>query len=162
MIVAGLLGFAAAAGALGAAVGFLPAVAAGAGLGTLASVGAVTLLALASALIQPRIGRARDAGRLRDRPAMAGGLLLIAAGVLAGALASLSAQAVAAVGVYLAAVLIGTGIAVATPVAFAHLADATGSGRFGRTMGAAELGRELGDAGGPLPAGSRQRGGPGA
>lgn len=145
---------AASTGALGAAVGFLPAVASGAGLGTVASVGAVTLLALVSALIQPRVGRSRDAGRLRDRPAMAGGLALIAAGVLVGALSSVAPPAWAAAGVYLAAALIGAGIAVATPVAFAHLADATPRERLGRTMGAAELGRELGDAGGPLLVGA--------
>lgn len=145
---------AASTGALGAAVGFLPAVASGAGLGTVASVGAVTLLALVSALIQPRVGRSRDAGELRDRPAMAGGLALIAAGVLVGALSSVAPTAWAAAGVYLAAALIGTGIAVATPVAFAHLADATPRERLGRTMGAAELGRELGDAGGPLLVGA--------
>lgn len=145
---------AASTGALGAAVGFLPAVASGAGLGTVASVGAVTLLALVSALIQPRVGRSRDAGELRDRPAMAGGLALIAAGVLVGALSSVAPTAWTAAGVYLAAALIGTGIAVATPVAFAHLADATPRERLGRTMGAAELGRELGDAGGPLLVGA--------
>jgi hypothetical protein len=33
---------------------------------------------------------------------------------------------------------------------FAHLADTTPPERMGRTMGSAELGRELGDAGGPL------------
>lgn len=37
-----------------------------------------------------------------------------------------------------------------TPVAFAALAAATPEERLGHTMGAAELGRELGDAGGPL------------
>jgi hypothetical protein len=47
-------------------------------------------------------------------------------------------------------VLIGEGIGVSTPLAFAHLADATPAERLGRTMGSAELGRELGDAGGPL------------
>jgi MFS family permease len=56
-------------------------------------------------------------------------------------------------GIYPAALLIGAGIGVATPVAFAHLADTTPPERIGRTMGSAELGRELGDAGGPLVVG---------
>lgn len=145
---------AAATGSLGAAVGFLPAVSAEAGLGTIASVAAVTVLALASSVIQPAIGRARDNGRLPDRPTMAGGLLLIAAGLVAGALGTLAVGLGAAVGVYLGAVLIGSGIGVATPVAFAHLADTTPPERIGRTMGSAELGRELGDAGGPLIVGA--------
>lgn len=37
-----------------------------------------------------------------------------------------------------------------TPLGFAALAAATPEERMGQTMGAAELGRELGDAGGPL------------
>lgn len=145
---------AAATGSLGAAVGFLPAVSAESGLGTMASVAAVTVLALTSSLIQPAIGRARDNGRLPDRPTMTGGLLLIAAGLAAGAIATLAQDVGAAVGVYLGAALIGGGIGVVTPVAFAHLADATPPERIGRTMGSAELGRELGDAGGPLIVGT--------
>ena len=53
----------------------------------------------------------------------------------------------------LAAVLIGAGVGVVTPLAFAHLAGTTPSERMGRTMGTAELGRELGDAAGPLVVG---------
>jgi MFS family permease len=135
---------AAATGALGASVGFLPALAARAGLGTTGSVAVVTVLAVASSLIQPRIGRLRDAGLLGDRPGMVVGLLAIAAGT------ATAATVPAAVGIYVAAVLIGAGIGTATPVAFAHLADVTPVERLGRTMGSAELGRELGDAGGPL------------
>ncbi|WP_240362187.1 MULTISPECIES: hypothetical protein [unclassified Streptomyces] len=37
-----------------------------------------------------------------------------------------------------------------TPLGFAALATASPAERLGQTMGAAELGRELGDAGGPL------------
>jgi len=135
---------AAATGALGAAVGFLPALAAREGLGTGGSVGVVTVLAIASALIQPRIGRLRDQGKLLDRPGMVAGLLAISAGALMAGLLP------GAVWIYGAAVLIGLGIGVSTPLAFAHLADATPTERLGRTMGSAELGRELGDAGGPL------------
>ncbi|MGO4145837.1 MFS transporter [Paenarthrobacter sp. YAF11_1] len=135
---------AAATGALGAAVGFLPALAARESLGTAGSVAVVTVLALASSLIQPRIGRLRDQGLLADKPGMVAGLLCIAGGTLMAGLIPGAAW------IYLAAVLIGAGIGVSTPLAFAHLADSTPSERLGRTMGSAELGRELGDAGGPL------------
>ncbi|WP_449344056.1 hypothetical protein [Streptomyces malaysiensis] len=53
-------------------------------------------------------------------------------------------------GVLLAAALIGAGTGLITPLGFAALATATPPERLGQTMGAAELGRELGDAGGPL------------
>jgi hypothetical protein len=145
---------AAATGSLGAAVGFLPAVAAGGGLGAVASVAAVTVLAVSSSVIQPAVGRARDAGRLRDHPAMTGGLLLITAGLAVAGMTALAEGWWVAAGIYPAALLIGAGIGVATPVAFAHLADTTPPERIGRTMGSAELGRELGDAGGPLVVGA--------
>ncbi|MFJ5957944.1 MFS transporter [Paenarthrobacter sp. NPDC092416] len=135
---------AASTGALGAAVGFLPALAARENAGTLGSVAVVTVLALASSLIQPQIGRLRDAGAISDRPGMVAGLLSIAVGALMAGLVP------GVVAVYASAVLIGMGIGVATPLAFAHLADSTPAERLGRTMGSAELGRELGDAGGPL------------
>lgn len=147
---------AASTGALGAAVGFLPALAAREGMGTAGSVAVVTVLAVASSLVQPRIGRLRDRGVLADRPGMVAGLLAIVLGVLiAGLLPAALAMDGAvsiyrAVPIYCAAIFIGLGIGVATPLAFAHLADATPAERLGRTMGSAELGRELGDAGGPL------------
>jgi hypothetical protein len=53
-------------------------------------------------------------------------------------------------GIALAAILIGAGVAVSTPIGFAGLALAAPPGRMGQTMGAGEVGRELGDAGGPL------------
>lgn len=53
-------------------------------------------------------------------------------------------------GVLLSALLIGVGTGVITPLGFAALASNTPKERLGQTMGAAELGRELGDAGGPL------------
>ena len=53
-------------------------------------------------------------------------------------------------GVLLAAALIGTGTGLITPLGFAALAASTPEERMGQTMGSAELGRELGDAGGPL------------
>lgn len=135
---------AAATGALGAAVGFLPALAARDGLGTAGSVAVVTVLALASSAVQPRIGALRDRGILTDRPGMIAGLSCIAVGIL------IAATLPGALWIYAAALLIGVGIGVATPIAFAHLADSTPKARLGRTMGSAELGRELGDAGGPL------------
>lgn len=139
---------AAATGSLGAAVGFLPALAAREGFGTTGSVAVVTVLAATSSLIQPRMGKLRDHGSVSDRAGMILGLAAICCGTL---LAGLVPGPVA---IYAAAVLIGMGIGVATPVAFAHLADATPKERLGRTMGSAELGRELGDAGGPLLVGA--------
>jgi len=50
--------------------------------------------------------------------------------------------------------LVGIGVGVATPLGFAALAEAAPSGRLGQTMGAGEVGRELGDAGGPLLVGA--------
>ena len=50
----------------------------------------------------------------------------------------------------IAAALIGAGTGVITPLGFAALAASTPPERLGQTMGTAELGRELGDAGGPL------------
>ncbi|KHL01063.1 MFS transporter [Sinomonas humi] len=141
-------------GSLGAAVGFLPALAARAGLGTLESIAVVTVLALASSLVQPRVGRLRDAGRIADRVGMTGGLLSIALGAAVAALLPLAGGSATALAVYIAALLVGGGIGVATPIAFAHLADATPPERLGRTMGSAELGREMGDAGGPLLVGA--------
>jgi MFS family permease len=130
--------------ALGSAAGFLPALASRHGLGPFAGTAAVSVLAIASVLIQPWIGRARDRGRISDGRGMRTGLLLTAAGIAVLALAP------GPVTVFLAAAAIGAGVGVSTPLGFAHLADTTPPERMGRTMGSAELGRELGDAGGPL------------
>lgn len=130
--------------ALGAAVGFLPALATRHGLDAVAGTAAVSLLALGSVLTQPRIGRLRDRDRITDNKGTTAGLLLIAAGI------GVIAAAPAPVTIFLAAAAIGVGVGAATPLAFAHLADTTPPERMGRTMGSAELGRELGDAGGPL------------
>ncbi|WP_291884407.1 MFS transporter [Cellulomonas sp.] len=139
---------AAATAALGVAVGFLPLVATRAGLDPVASMAAVTVLALASTVVQPVVGRLRDAGHVDTRRGAPTGLALVTAGTL------LVAVAPHAVTVYAAALLVGLGIGVATPLAFAHLAASTPAERMGRTMGAAELGREIGDAGGPLLVGA--------
>ncbi|MFB9932181.1 MFS transporter [Amycolatopsis halotolerans] len=135
-------------GALAVGIGFLPVTGAASGLGTVATGAVVSVLALCSALVQPWAGRLRDAGRIPDGPGMAGGLLLTAAGLALGALIPGIA------GVLAAAVAIGVGVGVATPIGFAHLAGAAPKERLGQTMGAAEVGRELGDAGGPLLVGA--------
>jgi MFS family permease len=129
--------------ALSVGVGFLPVTGAAAGLGTIATGAAVSVLAATAALVQPRAGRALDAGRLSARTGIGIGLVLAAAGLACATLPSL-------VGVLLAAVLIGAGTGMITPLGFAALAASTPQARLGQTMGTAELGRELGDAGGPL------------
>ncbi|WP_342776230.1 MFS transporter [Saccharothrix australiensis] len=127
---------------LAVGVGFLPVHAADAG--PLVAGVAVSAMAAAAALAQPVVGRARDAGRLRDTTGMTGGLLLTAAGYLVAAtLPGLPAT-------FAAAVAIGVGAGLVTPLGFAALAAAAPPERLGRFMGSAEVGRELGDAGGPL------------
>lgn len=134
---------AAATAALSVGVGFLPVSGAAAGLGPVVTGAAVSVLAACAALVQPRAGRALDAGRLRARTGIAAGLLITAAGLGCAMLPGLA-------GVLLAAIGIGIGTGLITPLAFAALAASTPAERMGQTMGAAELGRELGDAGGPL------------
>jgi MFS transporter, DHA1 family, tetracycline resistance protein len=138
------LALAGATAALSVGVGFLPVAGATHGLGPVATGAGVSVLAATAALVQPRIGNARDAGRIGDGPGMAAGLALAAAGMVAGAVAP------GLVGLVLAAVLVGVGVGLATPLGFAHLAASSPTERLGQTMGAAEVGRELGDAGGPL------------
>jgi MFS transporter, DHA1 family, tetracycline resistance protein len=139
---------AAATAALSVGVGFLPVRGAAAGLGPLATGAAVSLLAATAALIQPRAGRAYDTGRLPGPAGTATGLTLAAGGFTAAALLP------GAVAVGVAAVMIGAGTGIVTPLGFAALAAAAPAGRLGQTMGAAEVGRELGDAGGPLLVGA--------
>lgn len=137
------MALAAATAALSVGVGFLPVSGAAAGLGPVATGAAVSVLAACAALVQPRAGRALDAGRLTARAGLPLGLFITAAGLAAAMLPGL-------IGVLLAAALIGAGTGLITPLGFASLAAATPPERLGQTMGAAELGRELGDAGGPL------------
>ena len=141
------LALAAATAALSVGVGFLPVVGAGRGLGPLVTGAIVSLLAAAAALIQPRAGRARDDGRIGDRTGMATGLALTAAGCAAVLIPGVA-------GLLTAAILIGIGVGLITPIGFAHLAATTPTERLGQTMGSAEVGRELGDAGGPLLVGA--------
>ncbi|GGV95037.1 MFS transporter [Streptomyces narbonensis] len=134
---------AAATAALSVGVGFLPVSGAATGLGTVATGAAVSVLAATAAFVQPKAGRALDAGSLSTRTGLLVGLAVTAAGLAAAALPGL-------VGILLAAALIGTGTGLITPLGFAALAASTPEERLGQTMGSAELGRELGDAGGPL------------
>jgi MFS family permease len=129
--------------ALAVGVGFLPVSGKAAGLGTIATGAAVSVLAAAAAIVQPFAGRARDAGRLRTRTGLTAGLLVTAAGLACAPLPGVA-------GLLVAAVLIGVGTGLVTPLGFAALASSTPPERLGQTMGAAELGREAGDAGGPL------------
>lgn len=137
---------AAATAALAVGVGFLPVL--GAGLGPLVTGLVVSVLAATAALVQPLAGRVRDAGRLRDRVGMTGGLLLAAAGLAVAALVP------GLPGLLPAAVAVGAGTGLVTPLGFAALAASTPPARLGRTMGSAEVGREVGDAGGPLLVGA--------
>ncbi|WP_456300751.1 hypothetical protein [Streptomyces herbicida] len=134
---------AAATAALSVGVGFLPVSGRAAGLGTVATDAAVSVLAGCAAVVQPRAGRARDDGRLTTRTGLAAGLLATASGLACAMLPGPT-------GVLLGAALIGVGTGLITPLGFATLAASTSTERLGQTMGAAELGRELGDAGGPL------------
>ncbi|QSE87756.1 MFS transporter (plasmid) [Rhodococcus pseudokoreensis] len=134
---------AAATAALSVGVGFLPVSGAAAGLCPVVTGAAVSVLAACAAVVQPRVGRAWDAGRLSAGTGITAGLLLAGAGLGCAMLPGLA-------GVLLAAVGIGTGTGLITPLAFAALATSTPPERMGQTMGAAEIGRELGDAGGPL------------
>ncbi|GAA4562668.1 MFS transporter [Planotetraspora kaengkrachanensis] len=129
--------------ALSVGVGFLPVSGAASGLGTVATGAAVSVLAGCAALVQPQAGRALDAGRMTARGGVTAGSLITAAGLGCALLPGLT-------GVLSAAALIGAGTGLVTPLGFAALAAATPAGRLGQTLGAAELGRELGDAGGPL------------
>jgi MFS family permease len=137
------LALAAATAALSVGVGFLPVAGAGRGLGPLATGAIVSLLAAAAALVQPRAGRARDRGRIGDRTGLAAGLALTAVGSAAVVIPGIA-------GLVAAAILIGIGVGVITPIGFAYLATTTPTERLGQTLGSAEVGRELGDAGGPL------------
>lgn len=135
-------------GALAVAVGFLPLLGRQAGLDTIGSMALVTVLAVISSAVQPLVGAAHDRGRFSVRLGAVGGLALIAVGI---AVAAAWGHPVALAAT---AILVGAGVGAATPVAFSYLAASTPPERMGRTMGSAELGRELGDAGGPLVAGA--------
>ncbi len=135
-------------GVLGVVVGFLPLVAVRLDLPALVGAVAIAVVALVSTVLQPLTGRLRDQGRLDARAGCTGGLLLAAAGL--AVLAALPGP----VTLFVAAAAVGGMLGTVTPLAFAHLAASTPDDRMGRTMGNAELGREVGDAGGPLLVGA--------
>ncbi|MFJ2618904.1 MFS transporter [Glutamicibacter sp. NPDC087344] len=131
-------------GVLGVAVGFIPLLGAQLGLDPLVGMGAVSVLAVVSALVQPRVGRLHDAAPQHVNTLMfAGATLLIIA-------VSLLALAPSLPIIVLSSVAVGLGVGLITPLGFARLATTTPPERMGRTMGSAELGREVGDAGGPI------------
>ncbi len=135
--------------ALSAGVGFLPVTGAAAHLGPVATGAAVSLLAACAALVQPRAGAALDHGRITTATGISAGLAVTAAGLAAAMLPGLT-------GLLLA--LIGAGTGMITPLGFAALATASPAERLGQTMGAAELGRELGGRRRPPPRRRRGRG----
>ncbi|HEY3506247.1 MAG TPA: MFS transporter [Actinocatenispora sp.] len=139
---------AAASAALATGVGFLPVRGAASGLGPLATGGIVAALAATAAATQPLAGRARDSGRLPDTLGRTAGLVLTAAGFAA------AAWLPALAGLPIAALTIGAGTGLITPLAFAALTATTPPERLGTTLGSAEVGREAGDAGGPLLVGA--------
>lgn len=107
-----------AAAALSVGVGFLPVSGRAAGLDTVATGAAVSLLAACAAIVQPKAGRALDTGRFSAPTGLGIGLLTTAGGL---GFAMLPGPA----GVLLAAVLIGTGTGLITPLGFAALAAST-------------------------------------
>ncbi len=134
--------------ALSAGVGFLPILGAAWGMNALASGAGVSVLSACAALAQPWAGRALDSKRLTYRAGSASGLIVCGAGFLA------AATLPGLVGLLAGAIAIGLGAGVVTPLGFAALASSAPPERLGETMGAAEVGRELGDAGGPLLVGA--------
>ncbi len=135
-------------GVLGVAVGFLPLLATRLGLHPLAGAAAVALLAIGSLVAQPVIGGLRDAGRIGTCAGAAAGMLALSAGVILLALWPVPSTP------FIGAAVLGAAVGTVTPLAFSHLAATTPPERMGRTMGNAELGREAGDAGGPLLVGA--------
>lgn len=135
-------------GVLGVAVGFLPLLAVRLDLPPVVGAVAVAVLASTSTVLQPVVGRRHDRGRVSVPVAWAGAMAVAAAGLVALAVAP------SAVSLLASAVAVGAMIGVVTPLAFAHLAASTPEEHLGRTMGNAELGREVGDAGGPLLVGA--------
>jgi MFS transporter, DHA1 family, tetracycline resistance protein len=133
---------------LSAGVGFLPVLGAASGMNAFVTGTGVSILSACAALGQPWAGRALDRKRLSYGAGSAIGLLLCASGFIAAA-------TIPGLGGLLAgAITIGLGAGVLTPLGFASLAACAPAERLGETMGAAEVGRELGEAGGPLLVGA--------
>lgn len=134
--------------ALSIAVGFLPILAASSGANALASGALVSALSACAAVSQPWAGRALDAKRLSYRVGTAAGLASCAAGF------GIAALVAGPAGLTIGAIAVGLGAGVLTPLGFTALAASAQPERLGETMGSAEVGRELGDAGGPLLVGA--------
>lgn len=130
--------------ALSIGVGFFPILATSAGASALLSGALVSALSACAALSQPWAGRALDASRLTYRAGAIAGLTVCALGFLLAGLLAGPAALIAG------AIAIGLGAGVLTPLGFAALAVSAPPERLGETMGSAEVGRELGDAGGPI------------
>jgi MFS family permease len=145
--VAPTLALAAATASLSVGVGFLPASGTHAGLSPALTGAVVSVLALTTAIVQPLAGRALDAERLTTTTGISAGTALTALGLALAALPGLP-------GILSAAIVIGAGGGIITPLAFTMLARATTEQHLGQTMGAAEIGRECGDAAGPLIVGA--------
>jgi MFS transporter, DHA1 family, tetracycline resistance protein len=139
---------AAATAALSAGVGFLPVLGSAAGMSALMTGAAVSVLSACAALAQPWAGRALDSRRLSHRAGTATGLILCAAGF------TFAATLPGVLGLLAGAITVGAGAGIVTPLGFAALASYSPAERVGETMGAAEVGRELGEAGGPLLVGA--------
>ena len=133
-----------AAAALSAGVGFLPLVGARSHVGPFATGIVVSLLAGTAALVQPWAGRTLDARRIRAGDGLVLGLLTSGGGF------AIAVAPLGIVGLAVGAIVVGAGVGLVTPLGFATVAECAPEGRVGQTMGAAEVGRELGDAGGPL------------
>jgi MFS family permease len=134
---------AAAAGALVAGIGFLPAQAARLHAGLFGATAVASVLALALVVAQPMAGRWIDEGRFRVQWIAPAALLMCAAGLAVCGWAR-------DIPVLLAgALIVGLGVGGATPSGYAALAARTMPERMGRTMGTAEMGREIGDAAAP-------------
>lgn len=131
-------------GALSAAIGFIPARALSLDLSAALSGAAVSLMAGIAAVLQRPVGRSLDRGWVDPYLGIQVGMGLCALGF-----ASLALLASAA-GFFATAILVGAGVALLTPIGFAEVARTAPAERKGLTLGAAEVGRELGDAGGPL------------
>ncbi|WP_422743284.1 MFS transporter [Mycobacterium sp. WMMD1722] len=137
------LALAAATAALSVGVGFLPLIGTQAGLSPVVTGAVVSALALTTAIAQPLAGRALDTDRVAAVPGMLAGIAVTATGLAAALLPGV-------LGLLCSAVVIGLGCGIITPLAFTVLAGSTPPENLGQTMGAAEIGRECGDAAGPL------------
>ena len=110
--------------------------------------GAVTVLALASTAVQPMVGRLRDAGRVDTRRGAPAGLAAVAVGVLLVAVAPSPAT------VY------GSALLVVSVSGWRHRSRSPTWRRqpppiaWAAPWGPPKLGREVGDAGGPLLVGA--------